>query len=254
MLYLELGQKSIGKTFVVRPIGSPEVFYKAVVKTMQEGKLRYNSVIISITKEEHDAFVAKDPNFNITDHLEKMARNHPLSVQHNIKFSPCYAINCIDRADGQIKVLEKGESIFGVFKQFAEFSTRNPSGKDGADFKIYVSGKKGKDYYQVGVANNNTTILGKDKDGNVIPNTKENVASVKEKMYDLAERYKKTPDESWQKWVGNIVEDNGDESGQVNNQPSQAAKQVQSAAKSQPQQRQVVVEDSENDSGDEIPF
>lgn len=51
-----------------------------------------------------------------------------------------YAVNVIDRADGEIKVLENGISIFGVFGQWSTSCDIHPGSKDGWDWTISVKG------------------------------------------------------------------------------------------------------------------
>ena len=51
-----------------------------------------------------------------------------------------FAINVIDRADGLLKVLEKGASVFSQFANYKAVFGKNPSdAKDGVDFLITVT-------------------------------------------------------------------------------------------------------------------
>jgi len=51
-----------------------------------------------------------------------------------------YAINVIDRADGQLKVLEKGATVFKAFANYKSIFDKNPSDvKEGVDFMITVT-------------------------------------------------------------------------------------------------------------------
>lgn len=49
-----------------------------------------------------------------------------------------YAINVIDRADGQLKILEKGASVFKHFAEWKAAFGKDPAGKDGPDFRLTV--------------------------------------------------------------------------------------------------------------------
>lgn len=55
-----------------------------------------------------------------------------------------YAINVIDRADGKLKVLEKGASVFKHFANYKATVGKNPSdAKEGSDFVVTVTIPKG---------------------------------------------------------------------------------------------------------------
>ena len=178
--YITLGKKAVGKEYVVRPVKGPVGFYKAVIQT-PDG--RWNNVVVEMDDEGGDTHV----------------RNHPLYINHNVPFSARYAVNVIDRADGQIKILEGGVSIFEAFSKFNEMTERSPGAKEGADFRIEVTGKKGKDYYKVNM--HSKTILGDDE-----------IQGIKDQggTYKLQEIYKPTPEDRWQKLVAQL--DGGEES------------------------------------------
>ena len=53
--------------------------------------------------------------------------------------SDAFAIHVIDRADGKLKILEKGMPLFRVFADYIKVNEINPSGKEGPDFVISVS-------------------------------------------------------------------------------------------------------------------
>jgi len=55
------------------------------------------------------------------------------------------AINVIDRADGKLKILEKGTTVFNRFAEYKSIFNKDPAGKDGPNFRIKVSIPKGKD-------------------------------------------------------------------------------------------------------------
>lgn len=99
-----------------------------------------------------------------------------------------FAINVIDRSDGQLKILEKGSQIFKVFADYKGLFDKNPAGKAGPDFNIKVEipgGNKRQTTYTV-------THL------DSAPFTEEEVAMIKENMFDLAKLYKSTPLEKLQ--------------------------------------------------------
>lgn len=50
-----------------------------------------------------------------------------------------YAIHVIDRADGKLKILEKGTSIFKAFSTYKKVNEINPAGKEAPDFSIEVA-------------------------------------------------------------------------------------------------------------------
>ena len=50
-----------------------------------------------------------------------------------------YAIHVIDRADGKLKILEKGNSIFKAFAAYKKINDINPAGQEAPDFNIEVS-------------------------------------------------------------------------------------------------------------------
>jgi hypothetical protein len=51
-----------------------------------------------------------------------------------------FAIHVIDRSDGQLKILEKGRSLFKQFARYKIVNDTNPAGKDGPDWVIEVTG------------------------------------------------------------------------------------------------------------------
>lgn len=97
-----------------------------------------------------------------------------------------YAIHVIDRADGKLKLLEKGNSLFKYFANFKAVEGIDPAGKDAPDVSITVNypsdGKGGiikqKAEYVVQFARKNT------------PLTEEELKMFKEQKIDLQERYK----------------------------------------------------------------
>lgn len=118
--FLVLGNKAIGKEYVIRPVGDPVHFYKYVVQGEDK---KWRSAI--------------------TDNPESCV----IKAKHNIVPKLVCAVNVINREDGEIYILEGTPTIFGEFRKFAEISQLDPGGVQGADFKITVTGKKGKDFY-----------------------------------------------------------------------------------------------------------
>lgn len=177
--YITLGKKAVGREYIVRPVKGPVGFYKAVIQT-PDG--RWNNVVVEMEEDGGDTHV----------------RNHPLYVNHNVPFSARYAVNVIDRADGEVKILEGGVSIFEAFSKFNEMTERSPGAKEGADFKIEVTGKKGKDYYKVNM--HQKTILADDE-----------IQQIKDQggTFKLKDIYKPTPEDRWKKLVSQL--DGGEE-------------------------------------------
>jgi len=173
-LYITLGKKAIGKTYIVRPVGSPVGVYKALIELPpQDGRRQFRNINVPMDEDGGDTHV----------------RNHPLHIHHNVQFQAKYAINVIDREDNQLKILEGGISIFEAFRSYHEMTEKNPGGKNGADFSIEVTGQKGKDYYKT--RKHQSTTL-----------SDEEVSFLtKEGLYDLEEIYQETPEKVWQGWV-----------------------------------------------------
>lgn len=95
-----------------------------------------------------------------------------------------FAIHVIDRADGKLKILEKGNQIFNIFAKYQQVNGINPAGKDGPDFEIEVvwpGGNKRQATYTV-------TALAKPA-----PWTKEEVEMIKSKFADFNKIYKASP-------------------------------------------------------------
>jgi len=55
-----------------------------------------------------------------------------------------FAIHVIDRADGKLKFLEKGKTLFNKFALFQTVNDKNPAGNDAPDFLIKVTWPDGK--------------------------------------------------------------------------------------------------------------
>jgi len=108
-----------GNTYNIRPLGGPVVFYKYVVP--------HNG--------EYHSAICEDP------------RTCPVFLKHQIRPQEKYAINVIDRSDGEIKILEGPFSIFKELKTFWDHTNVNPGKANGADFKIDVTGEGKKKRY-----------------------------------------------------------------------------------------------------------
>ena len=50
----------------------------------------------------------------------------------------CFAVHAIDRADGQVKILEATRDLFLAFERWGTENQSDPSGKDGPGFMIHV--------------------------------------------------------------------------------------------------------------------
>ena len=100
-----------------------------------------------------------------------------------------YAIHIIDRADGKLKILEKGPGIFKKFSNYKAVKGINPAGKDGPNFIISVKIPK----------DSNGQFVKRQTEYEVMPDekaplTEEEVAMIKEQgFYDLSKIYSTTP-------------------------------------------------------------
>lgn len=54
-----------------------------------------------------------------------------------------FAIHVIDRADGKLKILEKGKGLFKHFANYQKINEVNPAGKNGPDFVVTVEWPNG---------------------------------------------------------------------------------------------------------------
>ena len=103
-----------GQSHVVRPVHKPMAVYKYYVN--EGGKTK-------------SAIVA-DPE------VCPVREKHP-----DLKPSLRYAINVIDREDGELKVLEGPPTVFRAFRKWYEKTSKAPGGEKGGDFGIDVEGK-----------------------------------------------------------------------------------------------------------------
>ena len=104
----------------------------------------------------------------------------PVALKHNIEPSKFYAINVIDREDGQLKVLESKPSVFVELKKYKEMTGEEPGGVNGADFTILKSGKEKSTRYE-------TNMLSRTKF------TAEEVKIIRKGLYKLDDIFKPTP-------------------------------------------------------------
>jgi len=128
--------------YQVRLLGTPINFHKFVVQG-NDGRWR------SVVPED--------------------VENNPVVQNHNLKPSERYAINVIDRADGEIKILEAGITVFRTFREFYKATERNPGASaKGADFSIAVQGAGRNKRYNTSFVKNS-------------PLTDEEIAMIKER-------------------------------------------------------------------------
>ena len=95
-----------------------------------------------------------------------------------------FAIHIIDRADGQLKVLEKGRSLFKCFAREKAVNEIDPAGRDGSDFVITVAWPGGNKMQATYAANAKKKAA---------PFTDEEIATFKEKKAPLKDMYASTP-------------------------------------------------------------
>jgi hypothetical protein len=95
-----------------------------------------------------------------------------------------FAIHVIDRSDGELKILEKGNQIFKEFARYKAINDINPAGKDGPDFVISVEIPHG-DKRQTKYA-----VTAKAKPA---PFTPEELEMIKANVYPLTDIYQSIP-------------------------------------------------------------
>ena len=112
-VYLRLPPGSAGNpnVYTVRPVAK----VMAIYRYFKENKGKNRSVIVD------------DPE------------SCPVRERHSeLEPKLRYAINVIDRADGEIKVLEAPPSVFKGFKEWYKRTKKAPGGEKGGDFSISV--------------------------------------------------------------------------------------------------------------------
>lgn len=181
-----------GKKYRIRPCGKPLQIHRYYV-TDATGKTR--------------SAITEDPKTCI------IKQKYP-----NEEAKPRYAINVIDRADGKIKILEAPPSVFRPMKEWAEATSKDPGGIDGADFAVSVevpNGDKRRTIYKTMALV--PTIL-----------SEEEVTYVKGNKHKLPEIYKPTPQDK----IESVLFGPSPSSGGTNNgSASQAASAPRPAAK-----------------------
>ena len=110
---------SAGKTVRVRPVGRVVTFCKFFVQTPNGNR----SVCVDMENKEEAATL-------LCDYTGK-----------EIIPQERFAINVIDREDGEIKILEGGKSIFGAFSHWAKKTGSDPGGQGGGDWSIAATGE-----------------------------------------------------------------------------------------------------------------
>ena len=128
-----------------------------------------------------------------------------------------WAINVIDRADGQLKILEKGATVFKHFANYKALFGIDPSGKEGPDFALTVKipmkdGKPNKIKTEYNVTHldkapftpaDMKVICKTDKDGNILKDDKGKPMS---NLWKLKEIYKSTSAEKMKKMWDDLPE------------------------------------------------
>jgi len=101
------------------------------------------------------------------------------------KFYPrvTFAIHVIDRADGQLKILEKGRSLFKCFAREKAVNEIDPAGREGSDFVITVAWPNGNKLQATYAANAKKKAS---------PFTDEEIANFKAKKAPLKDMYAST--------------------------------------------------------------
>ncbi len=200
-----------GKTYKIRPIFSPVRFYKYFHK--KDGKLR-------------TAICSNPDTCPVRD-------NHPELKKPVMRF----AAYVIDRADGQVKILEAPQSVFRPIGNSFEMTGKNPGGgKDGSDWFIKVTGKGLNTTYDVGYIKSS-------------PLTQEEREAIKEAMEGDKDKLKKiykvdSPEEIEKKLFGDLEEDTSGDALGTNVSQDNDSEEVEGK----------ILENSENDDSDEDDF
>lgn len=151
-----------GKMHTFRPVGGSVKFYRFFVQSPNGNKSIY-----------------VDPG-------QEVEAEEILSKHFGREVAPTqrFAINIIDREDGQIKILEGGWSIFKYFSTwFAANEKKNPGGPYGGDWFVSVEGEKLNRRYTTGFMR-------------PAPFTQDELKKIKAEkngLYTLSEVYKATP-------------------------------------------------------------
>lgn len=148
-----------GKTYTVRPVGTPCEFFKFFAKTAKGNR--------SVCVEVEDVDKASD--------LLSKALGKDIKPQHR------YAINIIDMDDSnKVKILENGAKIFRAFGVWSKSTKKLIGGKDAWIWTIHATGDGlERDYNAFPV--------------NAAPLDPKEVERVKAEHYNLSEIYKGVP-------------------------------------------------------------
>jgi|19_taG_2_1085344.scaffolds.fasta_scaffold01304_4 hypothetical protein len=198
--FITMGKKGIGHSYKLRPVGDIVQFNEYMIQ--HDGRWR--------------SAITGDPE------------NCPIRVKHGEKPKEVYAVNVIDRSDGQVKILKGPVSVFKEFHSFWRHHGKNPGGPNGGDFDVTVTGKKGKDYYRVEY----------DKQ---TPLEQDEVDMLSGNLYNLENIYKETPSDAIEEKLYPSGEEGESEGNSGGNQSSQENSAVNANANT----------DSDDDS---IPF
>ncbi len=146
-----------GEDYNLRLVGHAVEFYKFYIDT----GVKPTSVIVDPGKHEEASKI-------LSEHAGK-----EIPPQHR------YAVNVLDRLDGQIKILEGGWSIFKMFANWSKINGSHPGGKGGAEWNISAKGN--------GLNREYTTMPGQ-----CTPFTAEEIdrIQVKKELYSLNDIFK----------------------------------------------------------------
>lgn len=131
-----------------------------------------------------------------------------------------FAIHVIDRADGKLKILEKGKSLFKQFARYNQVNDVNPAGKDGTDWVITVEGSGLQTSYSATAKSKPT------------PFTEEEIAMIKANKAPLKEIYKTTPLEKIQELWDALPDEAKVAPKREENKPSETEKKSDKSEKS----------------------
>lgn len=144
-----------GRSFRIRPVFKPHVFYKYFLTRPQGGFGQ------AITDKPDDCIITK---------------------KYGEKPKQRFAVNVIDRSDGSLKILEGPITILKQFSAWAEETKTDPGSDKGGEFAIRVEcpgGNKKNTKYHVSFINYS-------------PFTDDEKTMIKESMYNLQEICKPT--------------------------------------------------------------
>lgn len=170
-----------GGEVIIRPVGEPEELIKYFVKIGPNDKGR--SAITEVNGKSC-----------IIQRKYQDDEGKPLYRQQ-VK----YAINCIDRADGQLKVLEMPRSVALDIRDWGEENNSNPGGPKGCDWKI-KSVKTGPDPRDV-----EYKLFNRDR----TPFTDDELKVI-ENVYDLKKLFAPTPQDQIEEKLGLVPSKDSD--------------------------------------------